>query len=118
MRLGSRIAIPLFDGFTALDAVGPYEVLARLPGAQVRFVAAEPGPKRTEIDMLSLVPDAALADLRDPEVLVVPGGRATRTLLEDEALLGWLRAAHELRVDDIGVHRLAAARRGGHPRRP
>lgn len=90
-----RVAIPLFDGFTALDAVGPYEVLSRLPGAEVRFVAAEPGPKRTETGMLSLVADAALADLPDPEILLVPGGRATRTLLEDEELLGWLRAAHE-----------------------
>ncbi len=35
------IAIPIFNGFTALDAVGPYEVLSRLPGARVRFVAAE-----------------------------------------------------------------------------
>ena len=49
-----KIAIPLFDRFTALDAIGPYEVLSRLPGAEVSFVAAEPGPKRTDTGMLAL----------------------------------------------------------------
>ena len=90
-----RIAIPLFDGFTALDAVGPYEVLSRLPGAEVRFLAAEPGPKRTEDGMLALVADAPLTDLPDPEVVMVPGGLGTRPLMEDQTLLDWLRAAHE-----------------------
>jgi putative intracellular protease/amidase len=42
-----NVAIPLFDKFTALDAIGPYEVLCRLPGASVHFGAAEPGVKRT-----------------------------------------------------------------------
>ena len=54
-----EIAIPLFDRFTALDAVGPYEVLSRIPGAQVTFVAAEPGPKRTETRMLAITADAS-----------------------------------------------------------
>ena len=52
------VAIPIFDKITALDAVGPYEVLSRLPDAQVWFVAAEPGPKRTENGMLALHADA------------------------------------------------------------
>jgi putative intracellular protease/amidase len=90
-----RIAIPLFDRFTALDAVGPYEVLSRLPGAEVRFVAAEPGPKHTETNMLSLVAEYALGDLPDPEIVVVPGGFGTRPLMDDETILDWLRAAHE-----------------------
>jgi putative intracellular protease/amidase len=89
------IAIPLYDRFTALDAVGPYEVLARLPGATVHFVAAEPGPLRTETRSLALVADRALADLPDPAVIVVPGGYGTRALLDDETMLGWLRRAHE-----------------------
>jgi putative intracellular protease/amidase len=89
-----RIAIPIFDGFTALDAVGPYEVLARLPGAEVSFVAAEPGAKRTDNGMLSVVAEASLTDLPDPDVLVVPGGPGTRALMGDEALLDWVRAAH------------------------
>jgi transcriptional regulator GlxA family with amidase domain len=90
-----QIAILLFDGLTALDAVGPYEVLSRIPGAGVRFVASEPGPQRTENDLLSLVADHPLSAAPAPEILVVPGGFGTRALLGDQELLGWIRAAHE-----------------------
>ncbi|HEY5318819.1 MAG TPA: DJ-1/PfpI family protein [Solirubrobacteraceae bacterium] len=90
-----KIAIPIFDRFTALDAVGPYEVLSRLPGATVHFLAAEPGPKRTETAMLALTADLALEELTDPDVVVVPGGYGTRALTEDDQILGWLRRAHE-----------------------
>src|SRR3954451_13285122 len=90
-----RIAIPLYDRFTALDAVGPYEVLSRLPGATVHFVADEPGMKRTETGMLGLSADLALEELPDPEILVVPGGYGTRALLDDEQFVGWVRRAHE-----------------------
>ncbi len=89
------IAIPIFDRLTALDAVGPYEILCRIPGATVHFVAAQPGPKRADSGMLALVADRALADLPEPDVIVVPGGPGTRALLDDEALVGWIRRAHE-----------------------
>jgi putative intracellular protease/amidase len=90
-----NIAIPIFDRLTALDAVGPYEVLSRLPDATVHFVAAEPGCKRTENRMLALTADRALDELTNPEVIVVPGGFGTRALMSDETMLDWLRAAHE-----------------------
>jgi putative intracellular protease/amidase len=90
-----QTAILLYDGITALDAVGPYEVLSRLPGNEVRFVAGEPGPKATENGMLSLVADHSLEDVRSPEIVVVPGGFGNRRLLDDEQLLGWIRTAHE-----------------------
>jgi putative intracellular protease/amidase len=90
-----EIAIPIFDRFTALDAVGPYEVLSRLPGARVRFVAQEPGPKQTETGMLTLTAEAGLDEVPNPEVLVVPGGFGTRPLMEDEAMLDWIRGVHE-----------------------
>src|ERR1035437_4571695 len=93
-RRRMRIAIPLFDRITALDAVGPYEVLSRLPGAEVHFLAAEPGPKRTENGMLALIADRSLDQLTDPDVVVVPGGLGTRALIEDRGMLDWLRAAH------------------------
>ncbi len=89
------VAIPIFDRITALDAVGPYEVLSRLPDAQVRFIAAEPGLKRTETGMLALQADAALPELTEPDVIVVPGGYVTRELTCDETMLQWLRHAHE-----------------------
>src|SRR5947207_12098659 len=89
-----QIAIPLFDRFTALDAVGPYEVLSRLPGAQVDFVAAEPGVYRTDTRMLALSVERSFADVPSPEVLVFPGGIGTRALTRDEPTLEWVRQVH------------------------
>jgi transcriptional regulator GlxA family with amidase domain len=88
------IAILLFDRLTALDAVGPYEVLSRIPDATVTFVATEPGPKRTDTGFLSLTADAALDDLPHPEILLVPGGPGQAEAEKDEAVLDWLRTAH------------------------
>lgn len=88
-----RVAILLFDRVTALDAVGPYEVLQRLPGAEVVFPAARPGPQATD-GALALVADAALEDVPAADVLVVPGGWGTRALLEDGPLLDWVRRVH------------------------
>ncbi len=92
------IAIPLYDRMTALDAIGPYEVLSRLPGARVRFIAREPGPITTETKMLTLIADEALDDVPHPEIIVVPGGIGTRQLLHDEQLIGWIRRAHETSI--------------------
>jgi putative intracellular protease/amidase len=90
-----QIAIPLFDRLTALDAVGPYEVLSRLPGARVDFVAAEPGVYRTDTRMLGLTADLSYADAPSPDVLLVPGGFGTRALMRDEPTLAWVRRAHD-----------------------
>jgi putative intracellular protease/amidase len=90
-----RIAILIFDGITALDAVGPYEVLSRLPAAEVRFVGAEVGPKRTDTGALALTADAPLGELRDPDILLIPGGPGNRPLLEDAVVLDWIRGADE-----------------------
>ena len=73
-----EIAIPLYDRFTALDAVGPYQVLSALPEARVRFIAAEAGPVRADNRMLTLVAEASLDDVPSPDILVVPGGIGTR----------------------------------------
>ena len=90
-----QIAIPLFDRFTALDAVGPYQVLSAIPGANVRFLAHEPGPVRSDNRMLTILADGRFEDLPNPEILVVPGGIGTRLLLEDERVLDWVRGVHE-----------------------
>ena len=86
------IAVLLFDRLTALDAIGPYEVLQRLPGAEVRFVGAERGPVRTEQGMLGLVADYARDEVTSADILVVPGGIGTRPLVDDEPTLEWIRA--------------------------
>jgi transcriptional regulator GlxA family with amidase domain len=89
-----QIAILIYDRLTALDAVGPYEVLSRLPGAELTFVAQEPGPKRTDTGRLALVADASLAEIPHPDVVLVPGGPAQAELMEDGPVHEWLRAAH------------------------
>jgi transcriptional regulator GlxA family with amidase domain len=90
-----QIAILLFDKVYALDAVGPYEVLRELPGAGVTFVAADPGPKRTEHGSLALVADHALHAVPRPDIIVVPGGIGELDARADERVVDWLRGAHE-----------------------
>jgi transcriptional regulator GlxA family with amidase domain len=85
--------IVLFDRFTALDAVGPYDVLSSLPGAGVVFAAHQPGPVANEKGTLRLIADAALADIPSPDVIVVPGGPGQHAHMDDQGLLGWLRTA-------------------------
>jgi putative intracellular protease/amidase len=89
------IAILIFDRLAALDAVGPYEVLSRLPGAKVTFVAEEAGPKRTDTGQLALTADASLTELESPEVVVVPGGPGQTALMDNRSVHDWLRGAHE-----------------------
>jgi len=89
------IAILLYEGFTALDAIGPYETLGRVPGAKVTFVATATGPVRTDQGSLAITADATLDELAHPDILVIPGGPGTEQAMGDEATLAWLRAAHE-----------------------
>ncbi len=90
-----NIAILLFDRLAALDAIGPYEVLTRLPGAKVTFVAEETGEKRTDTGRLGLTADASLAELEHPEILIIPGGPGQMGLMDDGPVHDWLRTAHE-----------------------
>ncbi|HET7295547.1 MAG TPA: DJ-1/PfpI family protein [Gemmatimonadales bacterium] len=88
------IAIVLYDRFTALDAVGPYEVLSRVPGAQLRFLAVEPGPVRTDNGVLTVLAEHGLEEMPRPEVIVVPGGPGEVAARAGGRLLEWLRRAH------------------------
>jgi transcriptional regulator GlxA family with amidase domain len=92
---GMKIAFLIFDKLTALDAIGPYEVLSRIPGAEVSFVAKQTGQKRTDTGRLGINADLALDELTNPEIVLVPGGEGNRPLMKDEEVLDWLRAADE-----------------------
>ncbi|HEV2787701.1 MAG TPA: DJ-1/PfpI family protein [Solirubrobacteraceae bacterium] len=89
-----QIAILLYDRVVALDAIGPYDVLKLVPGADVRLVAATPGEIATD-GPLSLVADHALDDVPRPDVVVVPGGPGAAEASRDERVRAWLREAHE-----------------------
>jgi transcriptional regulator GlxA family with amidase domain len=89
------IAIVLYDRFTALDAVGPYEVLSRIPGAKVRFLADQPGPVRTDNGVLTVMVEHGLGELEHPDVILVPGGPGEVEVRAGGRVLEWLRDAHE-----------------------
>ncbi|EFL03648.1 MULTISPECIES: DJ-1/PfpI family protein [unclassified Streptomyces] len=87
------IALALFDGFTALDAIGPYEMLCRVPGARTVFVADRPRPVLADRGEVTLGATHAYEDVAAPDLLLVPGGPGQSAHMTDPALLGWLRAA-------------------------
>jgi putative intracellular protease/amidase len=89
-----QVAIALFPRNTALDSIGPYEVLQRVPCIDVVFVGRRRGEVRTDNGMLGLMCDATFDEVTQPDVLLVPGGVGTRTLLRDAAMLDWVREVH------------------------
>jgi putative intracellular protease/amidase len=88
------IAIFIYDRFTAMDAVGPYEVLSRLPDAKLTFVAEQAGPVRTDTRALALTADATIAQTHAPDIVLVPGGPGQAALMDDGPVHDWLRAVH------------------------
>lgn len=89
-----QIAIPLFPKFTALDAIGPYEVLQRIPGYDITFIGHQRGEVRSENGFLGITVDAVFEDVPQPDIIVFPGGVGTRPLMHDERVLEWVRSAH------------------------
>lgn len=91
------ILIYLYDGVTALDAIGPYESLSRLPGVEIRFVGRRAGPVRTGDGFLGLVADTGINDEIKADMLIVPGGRRAGVQAEmgEERVLGWMAVLDE-----------------------
>jgi transcriptional regulator GlxA family with amidase domain len=89
-----QVAIPLFPHFTALDGIGPYEVLQRIPELDVTFIGHERGEVRSENGFLGVTRDATFEEMPHPDVIVFPGGVGTRPLMHDERVLEWVRNAH------------------------
>jgi transcriptional regulator GlxA family with amidase domain len=89
-----RIAVVLFPRLTVLDAIGPYEMLQRLPDTTLTFVGHQRGEVRSENGYLGLTVDETFAEVTNPDVIVVPGGIGSRALLKDDTLLDWIRTAH------------------------
>ena len=89
-----NIACLLFDQITVLDAVGPIEVLSRIPGARVRYPAPEKRPLLSSKSGFNLMPDCVLEEMTSADIVVVPGGPGVRPLLADPRVLEWVRAMH------------------------
>jgi putative intracellular protease/amidase len=90
-----QIAILLYDRFTVLDAIGPYQVLSGIPDAEVVFVAEHPGPIRDQVGSLVLSAPAGLADVPRPDIVVVPGGPGQNDQMQDGPVHEWLRTADQ-----------------------
>src|SRR6476620_2055263 len=87
----TQIAIVVYPGFTALDFIGPYEVLRNLPDAEVRFVWHEPGPIAADSGVLLVGATHSFDETPSPDMLLVPGGMTTFEHARDEKLLDWVR---------------------------
>ncbi len=93
--MNRQIVIPLFPRFTALDGIGPYEVLQRIPELDVTFIGHQRGVVRSDNGMLGIQIDGTFEEFPRPDVIVFPGGQGTRALLDDGPVLEWVRTAHE-----------------------
>jgi transcriptional regulator GlxA family with amidase domain len=90
-----QIAIVLYPGMTALDAIGPYEILRFLPDAEVRLVGETPGPIVTDSGVLVLGVTHTYEETPNPDIVLVPGsGPRTATTMADRRLTDWLRHVH------------------------
>jgi len=89
-----RIAIGLYERFTSLDVMGPFQVLSSLPGAEVTFVAEKAGPVTDESGFLTVTARASFDELPDPDILLVGGGTITGTLVPHHPIVGWIARAH------------------------
>jgi transcriptional regulator GlxA family with amidase domain len=89
-----QVVIPLFPRFTALDGIGPYEVLQRIPSLDITFIGHERGEVRSENGLLGITRDGTFEDFPRPDIIVFPGGVGTRPLQHDEGVLEWVRTAH------------------------
>lgn len=90
-----RIAIGLYDKFTALDVIGPYQVLSLLPKSEVVFVAEKRGPVADDSGAVRLEATRSFAEVRDADIVLVGGGPLTHTLIpQQHPIIGWLRDLH------------------------
>jgi putative intracellular protease/amidase len=90
-----KIAILLYDDMTALDVIGPYEVLSRLPGAEVRFVAEQKGIVRTDMKSLGLSADYSIDEIDSADIFLVGGGPGDEAVRQNDRIIDWVRKIHE-----------------------
>jgi transcriptional regulator GlxA family with amidase domain len=89
-----NIAILLYDRFTALDCIGPYELLSRLPGARLRFVSVTGGLVRADTGVLAIDTEGPLERIEPPDIVLVPGGPGDEAAAADPRIRAWLRRVH------------------------
>jgi transcriptional regulator GlxA family with amidase domain len=88
-----QIVIALFDRFTALDAVGPHQVLHHLPDTEVIFASERVRGVTDESRTLTLQAQASYADVPAPDIIVIPGGPGQADQMTPGPLQDWLLKA-------------------------
>ncbi len=91
----TKIVFLFYEGMTSLDAIGPHEVLARLPGTEVKRVAKKAGPVLTDASHLILMAEHSIDEVSEADILVVPGGGRATTLQHQPEILEWIRTIHQ-----------------------
>ena len=85
-----QLGFLLYPQVTALDVVGPFEVLSRIPGVTSLFVGAQPGPVETQHG-LELGVQIGYEGCPQLDVICVPGGPGQTNCMDDALLLEFLR---------------------------
>src|SRR3982750_3737731 len=97
------LSIVLFDGVTTLDAIGGYEVLSRIPGIEVEFVAERRGVVAADTRRLGLLAYRDFKDVTSTDILYVPGGPGGLDREKDETFLAWLRTVDVTTTWTVGI---------------
>lgn len=87
-------AVLLFDDVNALDVIGPCEVLSKIPDMVIKYVAKEPGPKKTDVQ-LGLTADYTIQDISNPDIILIPGGQGIKSIIADEEITDWIKNCHK-----------------------
>ncbi len=99
-----KIAIVLYQGVTALDAIGPYEVLKFIPGAEICFVSNKPQAITADSGVLIIGATHSFDDVPRPDIVLVPGSTAnTATAMADKELITWLQQVHQTTTLTLSV---------------
>ncbi|MEQ9519741.1 MAG: DJ-1/PfpI family protein, partial [Parvibaculum sp.] len=89
--ISMRIVFFLYDGFTTLDAIGPFETLSRIPGAQVQFVAKQAGLVANDNALIDIYAPLSIDEVESADMLVIPGGFADEAVRNDPHQMNWVR---------------------------
>jgi len=90
-----KIVVFTYPDMTALDAIGPYEILSRLPNADLKFVGEQAGPIKTDTGFLTLMAETDISEVQSADILLVPGGPGDRQARENANILEWVKKIHE-----------------------
>ncbi len=97
-----KIAILLFDNYTALDVIGPYEVLSKLPNAQVCFVGLEK-KNYTDSHGLKIIADYSINEISQADILLIPGGFGIDAILKDKTIIEWIKQINNASIWTVSV---------------